>query len=104
MNDLSSKQDAVQFAQPLKTTDWRRAMSNHVAYALLVYTGLQIFMPVKALAEGWFERRWTLLSDEEASNPDHASDFRRDAIALWALAIGLPFALTAMIKGVFAFA
>ncbi|MEM6586472.1 MAG: hypothetical protein AAF692_12030 [Pseudomonadota bacterium] len=126
MNDLSSKQDAVEFAQPLTPTDWRRAMSNHVAYALLVYTGLQIFMTVKALAEGsssifpyaaliilvaaiipacrWFERRWTLLSDEEASNPDHASDFRRDAIALWALAIGLPFALTAMIKGVFAFA
>ena len=52
----------------------------------------------------WFERRWTLLSDEEASNPEHAADFRRDAIALWALAIGLPFALTALIKGVFAFA
>lgn len=126
MNDLSSKQDAVEFAQPLTPTDWRRAMSNHVAYALLVYTGLQIFVTVKALAEGsssilpyaaliilvaaiipacrWFERRWTHLSDEEASNPEHASDFRRDTIALWALAIGLPFALTAMVKGVFAIA
>ena len=55
-------------------------MSDHVAYALLVYTGLQIFMTVKALTAGmssilpymaliilvaaiipacrWFERRW----------------------------------------------
>lgn len=100
--------------------DWRRAMSDHVAYALLVYTGLQIFMTVKALNEGgsgllpyaalvilvagiipacrWFEKRWSGLSDAEAVDPSHVSAFRRDAAALWLLAIGLPIALTILIK------
>src|SRR3546814_100820 len=32
--------------------DWRKAMSDHVAYALLVYTGLQIFVTVHALEGG----------------------------------------------------
>ncbi|NBC88960.1 MAG: hypothetical protein GVX90_05645, partial [Alphaproteobacteria bacterium] len=38
--------------QAASARDWRKAMSDHVAYALLVYTGLQIFMTVKALNEG----------------------------------------------------
>ena len=100
-------------------------MSDHVAYALLVYTGLQIFMTVKALAEGfssilpyaalvilvaaiipacrWFERRWTDLSEEDATSPALASAFRRDTIALWILAIGLPFLLTGLVMAIFAF-
>ena len=104
--------------------DWRKAMSDHVAYALLVYTGLQIFMTVKAMNEGasgllpyaaliilvagiipacrWFEKRWSGLSDEQALNPDHAGAFRRDAAGLWLLAIGLPVALTILIKAFFA--
>lgn len=107
-----------------RSRDWRRAMSDHVAYALLVYTGLQIFVTVKALAEGfssilpyvalvmlvaaiipacrWFERRWSHLSDAEAGDPAFASAFRRDTIILWVGAIGLPFALTALFKIVFA--
>ncbi len=28
--------------------DWRRKMSDNVAYALLVYTGLQIFVTMSA--------------------------------------------------------
>ena len=104
--------------------DWRRAMSDHVAYALLVYTGLQIFMTVKALNEGasgllpyaalvilvagiipacrWFEKRWSGLADEQALDPSHAPAFRRDAAALWLLATGLPVALTILIKAFFA--
>ncbi|MEM7690468.1 MAG: hypothetical protein AAF291_15745 [Pseudomonadota bacterium] len=123
MNELSQNQERVELAASASVKDWRRAMSDHVAYALLVYTALQIFMTVKALAEGfssilpyaalvilvaaiipacrWFEHRWTTLSDEDAVDPAHAGDFRRDTIALWALAIGLPFALTAFIKTVF---
>ncbi|MBU7579626.1 MAG: hypothetical protein KAF27_04040 [Porphyrobacter sp.] len=100
--------------------DWRKAMSDHVAYGLLAYTGLQIFVTVKALAEGtstmlpylalivlvagiipvcrWFEKRWAGLSDADAIDPDFAPAFRRDAMALWALAIGLPFGLTLIFK------
>lgn len=124
MKDLSRNRDAAELAASLSTTDWRRAMSDHVAYALLVYTGLQIFLTVQALSEGsssvlpyaalvilvaaiipacrWFERRWTLLSEEEAFDPAYASSFRRETVALWAVAIGLPFILTGIVKTLFA--
>ncbi len=104
----------------IRPRDWRKAMSDHVAYGLLVYTGLQIFVTVKALAEGsstalpylalivlvagiipvcrWFEKRWADLSDAEASDPAFAATFRRDMLTLWSLAIGLPFALTLIFK------
>lgn len=107
------------FAQaPLR--DWRKTMSDHVAYGLLVYTTLQIFVTVKALSEGtssllpylalimlvagiipvcrWFEKRWADLSDAEAADPALAPAFKRDAVTLWALMIGLPFGLTLMFK------
>lgn len=103
-----------------RVRDWRKAMSDHVAYGLLVYTALQIFVTVKALSEGsstllpylalivlvagiipvcrWFEKRWAVLSDAETADPAYAPAFRRDVIALWALAIGLPFGLTLIFK------
>ena len=96
-------------------------MSDNIAYALLAYTGLQIFVTMHALkTEGsslvpylalivlvggiipacrQFERRWNRLSDKEAANPALAPRYRRDRLALWLLAIGLPFALTALFKG-----
>jgi hypothetical protein len=102
-------------------TDWRRRMSDHIAYALLVYTALQIFVTIGALkaqagsllpylaliilvvaiipACRSFERRWNRLSDAQAHDPSLARAYRRDRLALWLLAIGLPFALTAVIKG-----
>lgn len=102
--------------------DWRKAMSDHVAYALLAYTALQIVVTINALSEGssgmlpflalivlvaaiipvcrWFERRWTTLSDADAIDAGYAPLFRREVAALWALAIGLPFAITLMIKAV----
>ncbi|MCK0127113.1 hypothetical protein [Erythrobacter sp. F6033] len=104
-------------------TDWRKSISDHVAYALLVYTGLQIFVTVKALSEGmssilpyfaliilvaaiipacrWFEKRWKDMPDEEAFDPAYAGAFRRDIIMLWTLAIGLPLLLTGIFKAAF---
>jgi hypothetical protein len=101
--------------------DWRRRMSDNIAYALLVYTGLQIFVTMGALkAQGGsllpylalvilvgaiipacrrFERRWNRLSDVQAADPAMAGYFRRDRIALWLLAIGLPFVITGLFKG-----
>lgn len=100
--------------------DWRRAISDHVAYALLVYTALQIFFTVHALTEGasgvlpymalivlvggiipvlrWFEARWSGLDDAEAANADYTAAFRRDTAVLWTLAIGLPLVLTVIFK------
>ena len=100
--------------------DWRRKMSDNIAYALLVYTALQIFVTMGALkSEGGsllpylalvvlvgaiipacrrFERRWNRLSEEQAHDPSMARYFRRDRLALWVMAIGLPFALTGLFK------
>lgn len=111
-------------ARPTKALDWRRSISDHVAYALLVYTTLQIFFTVHALNEGasglvpylalivlvagiipvlrWFEARWRDLDNSDATNPAYAAAFRRDITALWALAIGLPFGLTLLFKALLA--
>jgi hypothetical protein len=108
-----------------RTRDWRKSMSDHVAYGLLVYTALQIFVTVKALAEGssgllpylalvvlvagiipvcrWFEKRWAILDEVQASDPAFAGAFRRDVAALWAMAVGLPFGLTLIFKMLLAF-
>ena len=102
--------------------DWRRKMSDHVAYALLVYTGLQIFVTMGALKTTngsilpyfaliilvaaiipgcrLIERRWELLSDGEAADPGFAPLFRRDRLLVWGAAIGLPFLITGLFKGI----
>ena len=104
-----------------RPVDWRRKMSDNIAYALLVYTALQIFVTMGALKSDGvsllpylalvvlvgaiipacrrFERRWNRLTEEQAHDPAMASYYRRDRLALWGLAIGLPFALTGLFKG-----
>lgn len=103
-----------------RSVDWRRKMSDNIAYALLVYTALQIFVTMGALkttggsllpylalvvlvgaiipACRRFERRWNRLSDDQAHDPAMAGYFRRDRLMLWLLAIGLPFAITGLFK------
>lgn len=102
--------------------DWRRKVSDHVAYGLLVYTGLHIFMTMTQLKNSsgsvlpyfalivlvaaiipacrWFEMRWDGLDDDQASDPALAPVFRREATLLWLAAIGLPIALTFGFKAV----
>ena len=103
-----------------RTRDWRKSMSDNVAYALIVYTALHIFLTVGAMKETGiksmalfalvilvvgiipacrsFEKRWRNLSDSEASNPAMSGAFRRDQILVWLIALGLPFALTGIFK------
>lgn len=105
-------------ARPL---DWRRRMSDNIAYALLVYTALQIFVTMGALRTEArsllpylalvvlvvaiipscrrLERRWNRLDDQQAADPSLSGYYRRDRLALWLTAIGLPFLLTALFKG-----
>ncbi|MEI6640754.1 MAG: hypothetical protein WCL10_01880 [Novosphingobium sp.] len=100
--------------------DWRKRMSDTVAYSLLVYTSLQIFVTLRTLeGEGGsllpmialvvlvagvipmfrhFERRWEALDDAAAADPALRADFRRDQLATWAVAIGLPFLLAAVFR------
>jgi len=118
--DKVSQDRAVLSRDAARKVDWRRKMSDHIAYALLVYTALQIFVTIGALkTEGAsllpylaliilvgaiipacrrFERRWNRLNDEQAADPALESYYRHDRFLLWALAIGLPFALTALFK------
>jgi len=107
-------------ATPGRRLDWRKQMSDTVAYSLLVYTSLQIFVTLRTL-EGdggsmlpmialvvlvagvipmfrHFERRWEVLSNEEAADPALRAAFRRDQLATWAVAIGLPFLLAAVFR------
>ena len=110
------------FATKTRSRDWRKSMSDNVAYALIVYTALNIFATVGAMKETGlkslallalvvlvvgiipacrrFEKRWRDLSDAEAADPARSSAFRRDQVVLWLLALGLPFALTALFKGI----
>lgn len=103
-------------ARTARPIDWRKRMSDTIAYALLVYTALQIFVTMDALkTEGGsllpylaliilvaaiipscrrFERRWNRLDAAQAADPALARAFRRDQLLLWSLAIGLPFAIT----------
>lgn len=96
--------------------DWRRRVSDHLAFGLLIYTGLHIFitmtqlktyggsvLPYLALivlvaaiipACRWFEMRWDSLTDEQAADPALAPAFRREVGLMWLAAIGLPMALT----------
>ncbi len=112
-----TKADRIAPAQPVRR-DWRKKMSDHVAYALLVYTALQIFVTMAELhgkagsalpyfalillvagiipACRWFERRWAGLDDAAAHDPARRPQFIRDCLLLWALAIGLPFLVTGL--------
>ena len=102
--------------------DWRRRMSDNVAYALLVYTGLQIFVTMGQLNNGsgsilpyfalillvaaiipgcrMFEKRWDSLSESEAANPELRDRFRRDQVILWLSAISLPLIITGAFLGI----
>ncbi|MCA0979132.1 hypothetical protein LCM19_12220 [Qipengyuania flava] len=104
--------------------DWSKKMSDNVALALIIYTGLQIFVTVEALKDGvsstipyfalillvgaiipacrWFEKRWKDVPGDKAHDASLRSAYRRDQVLLWAIAIGLPFVLTAFFKAIFA--
>ncbi|HVR92018.1 MAG TPA: hypothetical protein VHG29_13135 [Novosphingobium sp.] len=103
---------------PPRALDWRKRMSDNIAYALLVYTALQIFVTMGALhgsggsilpyfalvllvaaiipACRRFEKRWDRLDATQAADPSLASYFRRDRLMLWIMAICLPLLVTGM--------
>ena len=102
--------------------DWRHKVSDHVAYGLLVYTGLHIFVTVTALKAGggsllpYFalvmlvvavipaargvEKRWETLVASDASDAELAPMFRREMFLVWVAAIGLPVGLTLLAKSI----
>ena len=104
-----------------KPIDWRKRMSDNIAYALLVYTVLQIFVTMSMLERKGgsllpyfaliilvaaiipacrrFEKRWNRLSDAQAADPQFAPYYRRDQLWLWVIALGMPFAVSGLFFG-----
>ena len=105
-----------------KPHGWSRKMSDHIAYALLVYTGLNIIFTVAAIKgalEGsilpYFslvilvaaiipacrslEKRWERLDRAGGDEGALKGAFGRDRALVWAAAIVLPAALTLLFKG-----
>jgi hypothetical protein len=113
----TSTEDADKSRKPV---DWKRRISDHVAFALLAYTGLQIYVTMGALRSEHgsilpyfalvllvvaiipglrlLERRWERLTQSGASRQELGPLFRRDLVALWVAAIGLPFLVTGIVK------
>ena len=105
-------------ARTARPVDWRKRMSDNIAYALLVYTALQIFVTMGMLERKGgsllpyfaliilvaaiipacrrFEKRWNRLSDAQAADPQFVTYYRRDQAWLWSLAIGMPFAVSGL--------
>lgn len=122
-NSLASKQAATD-GRAKGTIDYRKRISDHVAYGLLVYTGLHIFVTMGALKTGhgsilpyfslivlvaaivpacrWFEKRWEGLSDAQAGDPALAGAFHRDVALIWLGALSLPVIVTLLAKGLLA--
>ena len=100
---------------------WEKRISNQVAYALLMYTGLQIFVVMQAIrGEGAsilpymglvalvgiviplcrrMEKRWQRLARSGASEDSLLSAYRGDRLGIWLFAIGFPFGFVALFKG-----
>ena len=115
---LDSSAAQTQKRGAAENLDWRKRISNHVAYGLLVYTGLQIFVTASVLKENsssilpyfalvilvfaiipgcrLFEARWSELSDVDAGDPALADAFARDRAVIWAFAILAPLALSGL--------
>ncbi|ESZ88242.1 MAG: hypothetical protein Q27BB25_04195 [Blastomonas sp. CACIA14H2] len=100
---------------------WEKRISNHVAYALLMYTGLQIFVVMQAIrGEGAsilpymglvalvgiviplcrrVEKRWQRLVRSGTSEAELGRAYRGDRLGIWLFAIGFPFGFVALFKG-----
>lgn len=107
-------------ASAAKPKTWSQRMSNHIAYALLAYTALQIFVVMQEMKGGShstlpylglvllvaivipacrrFEKRWERFDANMKSIGEHelASIYRRDVLGLWLTAIGMPFAIAGL--------
>ena len=102
---------------------WSKKMSDHIAFALLAYTGLNIMLTVDAIkgalggsilpyfslvilvgmiipACRLLERKWERFDRSGADEWRLRTAFRRDRVLVWLAAIGLPFVISGVFKAV----
>jgi hypothetical protein len=100
---------------------WSRKMSDHIAFALLVYTGLNIVFTVGAIKGAfhgsilpyfslvilvgmiipgcrWLEHRWERFDASTRDEWQLQGAFRRDRALVWLAAIALPVIITGLFK------
>ena len=121
-----AQQQAAADGRAQGTVNYSKRISDHVAFALLVYTGLHIFVTMGALKTGhgsilpyfslivlvaaiipacrWFEKRWEDVGEARGDDRLLASAFRRDALVIWAGALGLPVLVTVLAKAILSLA
>ena len=109
-------------AAAAKPHGWSRKMSDHIAFALLVYTGLNIVLTVGAIKGAfhggsilpyfslvilvgmiipgcrWLEHRWERLDVSTADEWQLRGAFHRDRALVWIAAIALPVIITGLFK------
>ncbi|MEL7737998.1 hypothetical protein AAG614_06430 [Citromicrobium bathyomarinum] len=95
--------------------DWPAAISDNIAWALLITTAMLIFITMPKMKHAFdgitvylllvimvgafipvlrfFEKRWTDIDDAKAHDPALKGAFRRDQVALWLLTVGVPMLL-----------
>lgn len=116
---------ATDGARASRIEDAHKRISNAVAYGLMVYTALQIFLTMRALEEAdntllpmlalvalvgaiiplyrRLEKRWDTTAAALADDPPAlAQALTRARLTIWALSIGLPLLVTVLIKGLVA--
>ena len=66
--------------------------------SMLPYVGLVLLVGAIIPACRNCDRRWQGLSEGAAHDPEMERSYRRDRRVLWALALGVPLALTGLLK------
>jgi hypothetical protein len=100
---------------------WSRKMSDHIAYALLVYTGLNIVLTIGAIKDALqgsilpyfslvllvaaiipacrtLEKRWERLDAASSDEWALKRRYNRDRAMVWAAAIVIPLIITGVFK------
>ena len=101
-------------------TGWQAKISNHIAYALLAYTGLQIFVVMGAIGGHGMsmlpylalivlvaiviplarklEKQWDRFLATKPSAHEISSRYNFDRIKIWVFTLGFPFLIVGLSK------
>jgi hypothetical protein len=119
--ESAQQAEQAQVRQHGQAHGWSRKMSDHIAYALLVYTALNIVLTIGAIKDALqgsilpyfslvllvaaiipacrtLEKRWERLDAESADEVALKHRFVRDRAMVWIAAIVIPLVITGAFK------